>query len=205
MLLPVPPPSVSIRADPCENAFNHMQSNESELNPSAQDETDDAPSRSQLRREALDVLKLAHALVELTDAQLGHVPIEADLLDEVRRARAVTQQIARKRQTQFLAKQMRKLDDADIDAIRVALERDRNAARRETAVLHRAEQWRERLVDGGDDALNDFVAQHPEADRQHLRTLARQARAERERGKPAHAARELFRVLREALNEKDDR
>jgi ribosome-associated protein len=177
-----------------------MQSNEYELNPPQDDEATDAPSRSQLRREALDVLRLAHALVELTDTQLGHVPLGEDLLNEVRRARAVTQQIARKRQTQFLAKQLRKLDDADQDAIRAALENDRNSVRREAAALHHIEQWRERLIDGGDEALNEFIAQHLEADRQHLRTLARQARIERERNKPPHAGRELFRELRAMMD-----
>ncbi|WP_347262512.1 ribosome biogenesis factor YjgA, partial [Rudaea sp.] len=110
-----------------------MQTGEHELNPASPEPGDEAPSRSQLRREALDVLKLAQTLVDLSDAQLAQVPLGADLLDEVRRARAVTQQIARKRQTQFLAKQMRKLDDADVDAIRAALENDRNTIRREAA------------------------------------------------------------------------
>lgn len=180
-----------------------MQSSEYELNPPQDADTgEDLPSRSQLRREALDVLKLAQALVDMTDAQLARVPLGDDLLEEVRRARAVTQQIARKRQTQFLAKQMRKAEDAELDAIRAALERDRNAARRDAAALHRVEQWRDRLIDGGDDALNELIEQYPAVDRQHLRTLARQARMDRERNKPPHAARELFRELREAINKK---
>ncbi|MBR0345775.1 MAG: DUF615 domain-containing protein [Rudaea sp.] len=177
-----------------------MQSNEYELNPPQAEDADDAPSRSQLRREALDVLRLARALIELPDTQLDHVPLGEDLLDEVRRARAVTQQIARKRQAQFLAKQMRKLDDEALAAIRAALERDKDTVRRETAALHRVEQWRDRLIDGDDETLNEFIAQHAQADRQHLRTLARQARTERERNKPPHAARELFRTLRELLD-----
>jgi ribosome-associated protein len=181
-----------------------MQSNESELNPPVHDDAGDAPSRSQLRREALDVLKLAQTLVELTDTQLGHVPLADDLLDEVRRARAVTQQIARKRQTQFLAKQMRKLEDSELDTIRAALEQDKDTVRREAAALHRVEQWRERLIEGGDEALNEFIARHPQADRQHLRALARQARSERERNKPPHAARELFRVMRDLPGANDD-
>jgi ribosome-associated protein len=172
-----------------------MQSSEHELNP-----PDEAPSRSRLRREALDVLKLAQALVELSDAQLARVPLGDDLRDEVRRARAVTQQIARKRQTQFLAKQLRKLDDAELAPIRAALEHDRNAAQRETAALHRIEQWRDRLIAGDDDALDEFIAQYPAADRRNLRTLARQARTERDRDTPPRAARELFRRLRETLN-----
>jgi len=160
---------------------------------------DEPPSRSQLRREALDVLKLAHALVELSEAQLVRMPLDAELRAEVLRARAVTQQIARKRQTQYVAKQMRKLDDGELDAIRATLEHDRDRARRDTAVLHRAESWRERLIAEGDDALNAFMSEFPAAERQQLRQLARQSRTEREAGRAPHAQRELFRMLREML------
>ncbi len=155
------------------------------------------PSRSQLRREALDVLKLAGALADLTDAQLAVLPIADDLCEEIRRTRAVKQQIARKRQTQFLAKQMRRLDDDELGAIRAALEHDKDAARRDTAALQRIEQWRDRLIANGDEALNELLVEFPQADRQRLRQLARQARLEREQNKPLHAYRELFRELRE--------
>jgi ribosome-associated protein len=167
--------------------------------PAAADTGDDAleVSRSQRRREALDVLELAHALVALSDAQLKAMPLSDDLLDEVRQARAVKQQIAHKRQTQFLAKQMRRLDDDEIEAIRAALDRDRGLARRETAALHQLEAWRDRLIEEGDEALGELLVRFPQADRQQLRQLARQARAEREQNKPLHAYRELFRLLRE--------
>jgi ribosome-associated protein len=157
------------------------------------------PSRSQLRREALDVLKLAQTLAALSDAQLAHVPLSDELRAEVQRTRAVTQQIARKRQSQYLAKQMRKLDDTELDAIRAALEHDREYAHRETAALHRVEQWRERLIGEGDAALTELLQEFPSADRQHLRQLARNARIEREQNKPLHAFHELFRSLRNLL------
>jgi ribosome-associated protein len=156
-------------------------------------------SRSQRRREALDVLRLAQALAELSDAQLSGMPLGDELRDEVRRTHAVRQHIARKRQSQYLAKQMRRLDNDELEAIRAALERDRGLAQRETAALHRLEQWRERLIAQGDEALAVLVAEFPDADRQHLRQLIRQAQAERRADKPAHAARELFRALRELL------
>jgi ribosome-associated protein len=161
------------------------------------DGDNDEPSRSQRRREALDVLKLAQQLAELSDAQLAHLPLDDDLRAEIARTRAVTQQIARKRQTQFLAKQLRKRDEADVESIRAALEHGRDHARRETAALHRIEQWRERLIAEGDEALTDLLQQFPSADRQHLRQLARNARIEREQNKPLHAFHELFRTLRE--------
>src|SRR5581483_2982654 len=83
------------------------------------------PSRSQRRREALDVLKLAQALAAMSDAELAPLPLDDELRAEVRRTRAVTQPIARKRQTQYLAKQLRKLDDDARQAIRAALDHDR--------------------------------------------------------------------------------
>jgi ribosome-associated protein len=156
------------------------------------------PSRSQLRRDALDIFKLAEALASLSDAQLARVPLDDDVREEVLRTRAVTSHIARKRQTQFLAKQMRKLDDESLEAIRKALAHDRAAAHREAAALHRVEAWRERLLEEGDDALAGFVAAHPSIDRQRLRQLVRNAAAERRANKPPHAQRELFRVLRDA-------
>jgi ribosome-associated protein len=94
---------------------------------------------------------------------------------------------------------LRTLDDADVESIRAALENDRAKAHQETAALHRVESWRTRLIDEGDAALDELLAVHPAADRQHLRQLARNARAERDREKPLHAYRELFRALRELL------
>lgn len=158
------------------------------------------PSRSQQRREALAVFELAETLAALSESQLARVPLDDALRDEVLRTRVVTSHIARKRQTQFLAKQMRKLDDDALDAIRAALEHDRAQAHHETAELHRLEAWRDRLIGEGDTALDALLALHPTADRQHLRQLARNARAERDGSKPLHAYRELFRALRELLH-----
>jgi ribosome-associated protein len=155
------------------------------------------PSRSQQRREALEIFKLAEALAALSDAQLSRVPLADELRDEVLRTRAVTSHIARKRQTQFLAKQLRKLDDTEIEPIRNTLEHDKVQAHHEAASLHRVETWRNRLIDEGDAALEELLALHPSADRQRLRQLARNARAERDNEKPLHAYRELFRELRE--------
>jgi len=157
------------------------------------------PSRSQQRREALEIFKLAETLANLSDAELGRVPLDDELREEVLRTRAVTSHIARKRQTQYLAKQLRKLGDEALDPIRRALDRDRVQAHHDAAELHRVETWRDRLIAEGDVALDDLIAQHPTADRQHLRQLARNARSERERNKPLHAYRELFRALRELL------
>jgi ribosome-associated protein len=157
------------------------------------------PSRSQRRREALDVFKLAQSLAALSDAQLARIALQDELLAEIRHTRAVKQQIARKRAEQFLAKQLRKLDDAQLEPLRAVLAHDRDHARREAASLHRVEQWRERLIGAGDSALDELMRDFPSADRPRLRQLARRARAERDAHKPLHAFHELFRTLRELL------
>ena len=162
------------------------------------------PSRSEQRRAALDVLALGEKLVALSEAQLAKLPIPEDLLPHIRDAKRITSHVAHKRQLAFLAKQMRREDDEALDAIRDALDVGGDAARRETAALHRVETWRERLLADGDAALAELLAEHPGADRQHLRQLVRNTIDERNRNKPPHAFRELFRELRELLLQADD-
>ena len=156
-------------------------------------------SRSQQRREALDVLALAQRLVALSPAQLAKLPVPDDLHPHIAETRRITSHIAHKRQLAFLAKQMRREDDETLDAIRDALDAGGEAARQETALLHRAERWRERLLEEGDAALAELIEAHPSADHQQLRQLVRNTLDERKRNKPPAAFRELFRAVKALL------
>ncbi len=169
------------------------------------DEQDYGASRSEQRREALAVLDLAMKLVGESDARLQQIPMDEDLRTLVITSKKVTAQIARKRQIHYLAKIMRRQDDEALQLIRAALDHDKAEGRREAQALHEVEYWRDKLVDGGDDALSEFLADHPQADRQHLRQLARNAHQEKLKNKPPHAYRELFRELRELLSDSADR
>ena len=163
-----------------------------------------APSRSANRREALDTLALGEALVALSQAQLARLPIPEDLLPHIRDAQRIPSHIARKRQLAFLAKQMRRLDQDVLDALRDGMSKDGDATRRETALLHRVEILRDELLaHDGDAAMTRLLSEHPHADRQHLRQLVRNTLDERKRNKPPHAFRELFRELRELLAHED--
>jgi ribosome-associated protein len=157
------------------------------------------PSRSEQRRAALEVLDLGAQLVALSEAQLAKLPIPESLLPHIRECKRITSHIAHKRQLQFLAKQMRREDDEVLEAIRDALDEKGETARREVAAMHRVEAWRDRLIDGGDAALAELLDEHPQADRQHLRQLVRNAIEERNRNRPPRAFRELYRELRELL------
>lgn len=158
------------------------------------------PSRSELRREALNVLAMAERLLELPPATRERLALGESVRREVLVALSIRAHGARKRQLQFLAKQLRR-DEASLAAVRDAVEANSDVRRRDAALLHRIERWRDRLLDEGDPAISDLFAEFPDAgfDRQQLRALLRQAAAEDAAGKPPAAARQLFRLLREAI------
>lgn len=159
------------------------------------------PSRSAQRREALDVLELGRQLVELDPGRLARLPLGEHLLPHIAQARRISSHIARKREIAFLAKQLRREDEDALEALRDALDVGGEAARLDTARLHRAEEWRERLLgDDGAAALSALIDAHSGADSQRLRQLVRNALAERKAGKPPRAFRELYREVRTLLD-----
>jgi ribosome-associated protein len=165
--------------------------------PNPEDEEDFGPSRSELRRNALDILKLAGQLMELPPSRIPKLNLPEDIVEEIGRTRKITAHGARKRQLAFLAKQMRKHGDEAFVDVRAELGEDRDRQRQEAAHTHRLEARRERLLEGGDVALGELFDEYPDLDRQHLRALVRQARTERESNKPPHAFREIYRILKE--------
>jgi ribosome-associated protein len=165
--------------------------------PKHDDEEDFGPSRTENRRNALDILKLANQLVDLPPSRIPKLNLPEDIIDEIGRTRKVTAHIARKRQMAYLAKMMRRHGDEAFADARAALGEDRDRQRQEAAHMHRLEAAREKLLEGGDTALGELFDKHPELDRQHLRSLVRQARTEREANKPLHAFREIYRILKE--------
>lgn len=162
-----------------------------------------SPSRTQQRIEALEIRGLAEKLVALPAAQLARLPIPEELMPHIVETQRITSHIAHKRQLQFLAKQMRREEDEVLEAIRDAMDEGGEAARRETALLRQAEQWRDRLLADGDDALAALLEEFPTADRQKLRQLVRNATDERAKNKPPRAFRDLFREVRELLSSTD--
>lgn len=168
------------------------------------DEEDYGPSRTQQRREALAVLALAHQLIELQPSRLAKLELPEDVRREIDVTRRITAHIARKRQMAFLAKVMRRYGEEDFASVRAELGENREKQRQETAAMHRLESMRDRLISEDEGALSELIAEHPQVDRQHLRSLVRQARLEKEiPNKPPRAYREIFQLLKD-LAQKDD-
>lgn len=153
-------------------------------------------SKSQRKREAHAVQALGESLVKLNKSALSQIPLSDDLRNAINEARRLHQHGALKRQMQYIGKLMRQ---CDVEPIRIAYEKVTNSYREDVEQHHELEQWRDRLLSDGDQALEELLSEHPEVDRQHLRQLIRTAHQETTKGKPPKAARELFRYLREVF------
>jgi ribosome-associated protein len=158
-----------------------------------QDASSSGPvSKTQRKKEMHELQALGAALVELPEAQIRALELDEGLRQAVLEAKRISSHEARRRQLQHIGRLMREVDPASIRAQLGAIE---GSSAEATARHRRLEQTRERLL-ADDAALTDFVAAHPGADAQALRTLIRNARREQKEGLPPRAFRELFRTLK---------
>lgn len=160
-------------------------------------EQEERKSRSQIKREFLELKDLGKQLVGLSRRQLQTIPLSEGMREEVLAAKGMTRS-ALQRQLRHLSSLMAA---EDVAAIRDALSGSLRPHAEEVAALHDAERWRDELLAGGESVLIRFVEQHPTCDRQHLGQLVRNVRKERDLDKPPKSARQLFRYLKSLSSE----
>ncbi len=157
---------------------------------------EERPSKTRRKQAMLELQALGERLVALPPAVLERLDLPTALFDAVVEAQRITARGGRKRQIQYIGRLMREIDDEPVRASLTALDGKDASAK---AAFHAAEAWRTRLLDEGDTALTEFLDRCPDADRQHLRRLKRDAVIERDGGRPPRHQRELFRYLRSLL------
>ncbi len=155
------------------------------------------PSKGELKRRAHAAQELGEQLIEAPDALLDTLNLPEKLADAIRAARRISSHSALLRQRLFIGKLMRQLDDGPIRAALQAREQGRTA---DALAFKRVEGWRNRLLQEGEPALAAFLEECPGADPQDLARLVAEARRELQDGAAPHAARQLFRALRKALD-----
>lgn len=155
---------------------------------------DERPSKSQIKREMQALKQLGEQIIAMSDAQRARFPLSDDLLAAVEEAGRIKAREARRRHMQYVGKLMR---GEDLEGIQAVFDEIENETLRRDHAFHRLEQWRDRLIAEGDDAVEAFVVEFPDVERQALRQLIRNARREREQGKPPTNARRLFRLIRD--------
>jgi len=162
-------------------------------------------SKSDLKRESAELQSLGEQLLGLRGDLFASLALPDKLVDALKDAARITDFEGRRRQMQFIGKLMRQLEDATLQAVRSALDVQRLGSAEETAALHLAERWREKML-ADDQALSQWIAEHPGTDVQQLRALVRQARKDAiaAAGAPAgqtprhgRAWREIFQLIKE--------
>lgn len=150
-------------------------------------------SKTEMKTDMDALQKLGEELVGLKPSVLDKFPLSEDLAQAIKDAQRFKNE-AKRRQLQYIGKVMRNVDPEPIQA---ALDKIRNKHSQATVELHKLEQLRDRVVAEGDAAISDVMEMYPEADRQRLRQLARQANKEKSANKPAKSSREIFQILKE--------
>jgi ribosome-associated protein len=165
----------------------------------------DAQSRTDQKKESLALQKLGEDLLTLRDSYMARLDLSEKLKDAVVEARRITNFEGKRRQMQFIGKQMRLVDETVLASIREALSDQHSGSASETLALHQAQLWRDRLI-AEDDAFGPWVDQFPATDSQQLRALIRQARKDAKPEKPGlaprhgRAYRDIFKIVRGQLS-----
>jgi len=156
----------------------------------------DRPSKSQLKREMTALQKLGEDLVAEPRDRVKRVPMPEDVRDAILECQQIKDHEGRRRQMQYVGKKMRTLDPEELAAIQRTLDSWKGLSKADTAAMHALERGREKLL-AHDNALTELLAEHPDLDAQHMRTLIRNARKEQAENKPPKAYREIFQILKQ--------
>jgi ribosome-associated protein len=135
-----------------------------------EDNDDGLGGRGRDRREAARANRWSRPLCALDAVQLAAAPVPEDIRVAIRLAQAIAASYpARDRQYRRIDKLVRSLDEPEVLAIDRFLENP-------DAGYTELDDWLERVL-SGDAGIDAWVALHPTADRQKLRTLARNVRS----------------------------
>lgn len=132
----------------------------------------DRPSKTQRKKVSHDLQKLGLALAALSDARLQALPLDESLRDALMLAKTIRSHEGRRRHMQYVGKLMRRVDAEPLEE---AVAQAQLGPAKSSLELHETERWRSELV-ANDDALTQWIAEHPNTDVTALRQLIRAAR-----------------------------
>ena|SRR5690606_17844599 len=166
-----------------DNEFDHL------------DDGEELPkSKSQLKREMHALQDMGRRLTQLKPEQLAKVPMSETLAAAIAESHRIKQNEAIRRHMQRIGKLMRA---EDADAIQQVLDEFDSSSLVHAKKFHELENWRDRLINGGPEALTEYLNQYPQGDHQHLRQLIRNAIKDVQEQKNRGHSKKLFQYLRE--------
>lgn len=152
----------------------------------------DYKSRTQKKKEALALQKLGEKLVELSAEQLEEIDMPEEIYNAVKEVKAMRSHGARRRQMQYIGTLMRKIDPSQIED---AIQEIEQGNYRKALEFQETEMWRDELIAGNKELMEEILNKYPDTDRQQMAQLVRNAAKEKKADKPLAAYRALFRYL----------
>lgn len=152
----------------------------------------DYKSRTQKKKEALALQKLGEKLVELSAEQLEEIDMPEEIYNAVKEVKAMRSHGARRRQMQYIGTLMRKIDPSQIED---AIQEIEQGNYRKALEFQETEMWRDELIAGNKELMEEILNKYPDTDRQQMAQLVRNAVKEKKADKPPAAYRALFRYL----------
>ncbi len=167
-------------------------------NPKEPAKTDDTPipSKTALKKQMHELQGVGEKLLELPAARLSSVPMPDALREAVMLARKMHKFGALNRQKQYIGKLMRQIDVNPIRDALAAIAQEGLAGKQ----THKSsENWRDRLLNEGNPALESFLEKYPDSDRQQLRRIIRNHKKAGSEIVLATERKKLYRILHAVL------
>ncbi len=149
-------------------------------------------TRTQQTQAAAAVTRLGLELTLLSARQLDRLELPERLREEIDVCQRLKTR-SRGRQTRLIGQLLR---GEDHEAIRARVESRKRLDAPGVQEEKRIEAWRDRILEQGDTAIEALMVEFPEADRQRLRLLTRNATHGPEGKKSKRARLELLRTIR---------
>jgi len=154
---------------------------------------DEFKSKSEIKRELLDLKDLGKELIALPVKDLNKLNLTERLMDAVLKAQPMTHG-ALKREIGRVGKIM---VDEEYEQIQENLKKIKQAHNGEVKQFHQLELWRDELIAGDKEVMNVLVSTFEGLDIQYVRQLIRNAQKEAKQEKTLKSARLLFKYLQE--------
>ncbi len=128
-------------------------------------------SKTRKKKDMIALQKLGEELVTLNKKQLAKLPLPEILVLAIKEMERIpNSNEAKRRHLQYIGRVMR---DCDHESIQKELDRMRTPDISQVRRAQEIERWGERLLEGGEDAINSFVESFPMSERQTLRQIQR--------------------------------
>ena len=165
------------------------------INPQTGEPYKERPNKTQLKREMKALHELGRELVEMPMSKFEKISLSERMVDAIMLAKRV-KKAALQRQLRFIASIM---SEEDVKTIQLEIRQLALPQEQEVKAFHQVEDWRDRLIAGDDDLINELVNQYDGVNRQQLRQLVRNANKEAQNNKPPKSSRLLFKILKELI------